>query len=152
MAKLERVYNIPLRNEWLKAPSYKRAKRAISAVRAFLMHHMKSETIKIGRQLNLAVWERGIKHPPHHIKVTAIKYDDGVVRAELVGFPVEEPKKEEKKGKLETLKEKVTGKPVKKEEKTEEKKAETAAEKPKRTRAKKTAEPKQEEVPVQPAQ
>ena len=118
MAKLERVYNIPLRREWLKKPDYKRAKKAVSAVREFLSRHMKSDNIKLGKHLNEDIWKRGIKNPPHHIKVTAVKYDEGLVRAELVGFPIEEPKKE-KKGKLAALKEKVTGK--KKEEKAEEK-------------------------------
>lgn len=109
MAKLERVYNIPIRKEWLRAPSYKRAKRAISAVRMFLQRHMKSEDVRLGAHINHNIWQRGIKHPPHHVKVTAIKDDSNVVRAELFGMPIEEPKKQEKKGKLETLKEKFTG-------------------------------------------
>ena len=96
MAKIERVYNIPLRNEWLKAPSYKRTKRAVSAVRQFLIKHMKSEQVKIGRMLNHKLWERSIKHPPHHVKVSVVKYDDGIVRAELEGFPVEPVETESK--------------------------------------------------------
>ncbi len=109
MVKLERVYNVPLRREWLKAPPYKRAKKAVAAVRQFLMRHMKGEQVKLGSHLNEAIWERGIKKPPHHVKVTAIKDDDGVVRAELFGFALEAPKKEEKKGALEGLKEKLIG-------------------------------------------
>ena len=109
MAKLERVYNVPLRKEWLKAPPYKRAKKAVAAVRQFLMRHMKGDQVKLGSHLNEALWERGIKKPPHHVKVTAIKDDDGIVRAELFGLAVEAPKKEEKKGALEGLKEKLTG-------------------------------------------
>jgi large subunit ribosomal protein L31e len=111
MAKLERVYNIPLRKEWLKAPRHKRSKKAMKAVREFLMKHMKSEDVKLGRHLNEKVWEHGIKRPPHHVKVTAIKFEDGIVRAELVGYAVTEPKKEEetKKSTIEGLKEKITG-------------------------------------------
>ena len=97
MAKIERVYNIPLRAEWLKAPPYKRAKKAVSAVREFLVKHMKSEQVKLGRMLNMKIWERSIKNPPHHIKVNVIKYDDGLVRAELEGFPVEPATLETKK-------------------------------------------------------
>ena len=121
MTKIERIYNIPLRKEWLNAPAYKRAKKAMAAVRIFLQKHMKSEQVKLGGHLNRHVWKRGIKHPPHHVKVTVIKDDDGVVRAELFGHKIEEKKKEEPKGKLEELKEKITGAPkgkVKKEEKT----------------------------------
>ena len=125
MAKLERVYNVPLRKEWLKAPPYKRAKKAVAAVRQFLMRHMKGDQVKLGSHLNEALWERGIKKPPHHVKVTAIKDDDGIVRAELFGLAVEAPKKEEKKGALEGLKEKLTGgkrmKPEKEAKATEEK-------------------------------
>src|SRR3989338_6340607 len=97
MAKIERVYNIPLRSEWLKAPPYKRAKKAVSAVREFLVKHMKSEQVKLGRMLNHKIWECSIKNPPHHIKVNVIKYDDGLVRAELDGFPVEPVAPETKK-------------------------------------------------------
>ena len=32
MAQLERIYTIPIRREWEKAPSYKRAKKAVKAV------------------------------------------------------------------------------------------------------------------------
>jgi large subunit ribosomal protein L31e len=110
MAKLERVYNIPLRKEWLKVSPIKRSKKATTAVKEFLTRHMKSNNVKLGKHLNENIWARGIKKPPHHIKVTAIKDDEGIVRAELHGFKMEEPKKEEKKGRLEELKERVTGK------------------------------------------
>jgi len=119
MATIERVYNVPLRAEWSRAPPYKRAKRAIKALRTFLLKHMKvteSKNLKLGKHLNEAVWERGIKHPPHHVKVNVSKNDEGIVRAELVGFPLEEPKKE-KKGTVQKLKEKVLGASGKKEEK-----------------------------------
>lgn len=109
MAKLERVYNIPVRKEFLRAPKHKRANRAVSAVRMFLQKHMKSEDVRLGNHINLAIWERGRKQPPHHVKVTAIKGDDNIVRAELFGIPVQEIKKEEKKSKVQTLKEKITG-------------------------------------------
>ena len=37
---LERTYNVPLRKEWLKVPKYKRAKKAVTALRQFLVKHM----------------------------------------------------------------------------------------------------------------
>lgn len=86
MAKIERVYNIPLRKEWLKVPKYKRAKKAVAAVREFLQKHMKSENVKLGPELNKLVWIHGIKNPPHHVKVTVVKNDDGRVDAELFGY------------------------------------------------------------------
>jgi len=101
---LERVYNIPLRKEFQKAPRYKRAKKAVNALRNFLKKHMKSEDIKIGKQLNLKIWKHGIKNPPHHVKVNAVKDDKGIVKTELYGIPyeeVKEKKKEAKKGKEE---------------------------------------------------
>ena len=85
MADLERTYNIPLRKEFRKVPRYKRAKKAITALRQFLVKHMKSEDILLGNEINHEVWAKGIKNPPHHIKVTAVKDGEGIVRAELEG-------------------------------------------------------------------
>jgi large subunit ribosomal protein L31e len=118
---LEREYIIPLRKEFQKAPKYKRAKKTIKALKEFLAKHMKSDNIKIGKYLNLKVWEHGIKNPPHKVKVKTEKYDDGLVKAELVGAPVEKPKKEKKKQVKKEEKKEVT---PKEEEKSEEKKEE----------------------------
>ena len=132
MAELKRTYIIPLRKEWMNVPTYQRAKRAAKAVRAYLTRHMKGD-VKLGRHLNMLIWERGIKHPPHHVKVDAIRDDKNVIKAELSGFVYEEKKVEPEKGKIqETLdlltgkkgekKEEITGKTeAKKEEKKEEK-------------------------------
>ncbi len=97
---LERTYNVPLRRDFLKAPKYKRAKKAVSALKAFLVKHMKSDDVRIGKYANLKIWENGIRNPPHHIQVIAKKDEKGVVKADLVGAPVEklpEPKKTVKK-------------------------------------------------------
>lgn len=108
---IERAYNVPLRKEWLKAPRYKRAKKAIAALRKFLIRHMKSDNISIGKNLNEEIWKHGIKNPPHHVKINVLKEDDGKVYAELIGYPVkpeikavekkEEEKKEEKPKEIE---------------------------------------------------
>lgn len=119
MATLERTYIIPLRREWLKAPKYKRAKRAVNALKNFLCRHMKvekhlaSKQIKLGPKLNLEIWKRGIKNPPPRVKVNVSKNDKGIVYAELFGAPKFEEKKaapEEKKGMLAKVAEAVTGK------------------------------------------
>lgn len=130
MAKITRTYNVPLRKEFIKSPEYKRAKKAVNALRAFLQKHMKSEDVKLGKYLNQAVWARGMKHPPHHIKVIVTKEDDGKVFAELEGAPVEakkEGKKKPAKAKAEEKKPEQLAEIV--EEKKEEK--EPAAKKPK---------------------
>ncbi|MGM5483130.1 MAG: 50S ribosomal protein L31e, partial [Nanobdellota archaeon] len=95
---LERTYNIPLRRKFQLAPSYKRTNRAVKAVKEYLQKHMKSETVKIGYYLNNKLWENGIRNPPHHIKVNAIKDEKGIVRTEIVGKEIQlEQEKPEKK-------------------------------------------------------
>ncbi|MAF34852.1 hypothetical protein CMO91_03320 [Candidatus Woesearchaeota archaeon] len=93
---MERTYIIPLRKEWLKAPRYKRAKKAVTALKEFIQRHMKSETVKIGKKLNHALWERGIKNPPHKIKVNCKKEEEHCL-VELHGHKFEEKKVEEPK-------------------------------------------------------
>lgn len=93
----ERTYVIPLRKEWLKTVKYKRAKKAVRAIKEFLMRHMKAaemEKVKIGTYLNLELWKHSIKRPPSRVKITATKDDKGVVWAELVGAPKAEKKAE----------------------------------------------------------
>lgn len=115
---LERTYTVPLRKEFMKSPRWKRTKKAVIALRQFLVKHMKSENIKIGKELNEALWERGIRHPPHKVKLVAKKDAEGVVTADLFGVKKEVPK-EKKKAKKETAKEAVPA--IATEEKTEEK-------------------------------
>ncbi len=117
-AQLERTYNVPLRKEYQKAPSWKRTKKAVSALRNFLKKHMKSDDVRLGKSLNEEMWKHGIRNPPHHVKVNVKKDEEGVVRAELFG-----EKKADKKP--------VNKKEVKKEEAKVEKKAETKKETPK---------------------
>lgn len=95
MAVIERTYNVPLRSEWLKTPKYRRAKKAVAAVRAYVEKHMKSDSVLIGPMLNLKIWEHGIKNPPHHVKVNAVKDEKGLVRVELVGFEFKEKVKKD---------------------------------------------------------
>ena len=109
MAKLERIYTIPLRREFIKVPNYKKTSKAVKAVRKFLQKHMKCEDVRIGKHLNLELWKRGRKNPPPRIKVKAIKdtekinnKDAEVVRAELPNIPMEKlEKKQQRKKKLE---------------------------------------------------
>jgi len=159
MVAAERTYTIPLRKEILKAPKYKRAKKAVSAVREFVIRHSKSSEVRIGKHLNKKLWQQGIKNPPHIIKVDAVKDDKGTIMVELFGAP-KEVKKEAPKKKAETPAEKVAEKmesikPGKKtiEAKTEEK---TAVEETKKSEEVKkeaevtaTAAPKEEKEKVE---
>jgi len=137
---MERSYNIPLRREWLKVPRYKRAKKAIKALKEFLIKHMKSVNLSIGKHLNEAIWSKGMRNPPHHVKVNVLK-DEEKVYAELDGFKIEktevkeEPKEESVKDKLKALKAKTTGAP-KEEVKAEPVKEETPKEEVKESKSK----------------
>src|SRR3989338_6817459 len=91
---LERTYNVPLRKEYMKVPRWRRTQKAVSALRQFLTRHMKSENVKLSKELNEAVWKHGIRNPPHHVKVKVTKDDKGVVNADL--FPVEKPASKKK--------------------------------------------------------
>lgn len=89
-AKLEREYVIPLRARYQHVPRYKKTPKAVKTVKEFLARHMKIRDrdlnkIRIDKYVNEALWFRGIKNPPHKIKVKAIK-EGGIVRVELVDF------------------------------------------------------------------
>jgi large subunit ribosomal protein L31e len=89
---LEREYIVPLRDSWLRAQKYKRGKRAVKAIREFLVKHMKVydrdlRKIRIDILLNNEIRFRGMQKPPAKIKVRATKYDDGEVVARLVEIP-----------------------------------------------------------------
>ena len=96
----------------MKVPSYRRAKKAVIALRRFMKKHMKSEDIHLGRYVNEYLWSRGIKNPPYKVEVQVQKRDDNKVIVELVGKPLPslEKKEKEEKGKIEQIAEKFTGK------------------------------------------
>ena len=89
--ELDRVYVIPLKKEFQKVPRYKKAKKAVKAIKQFLAKHMKVEErdlkkIKVDIYLNNEIWFRGIRKPVSKIKVRAIK-KGGIVYAELAEIP-----------------------------------------------------------------
>lgn len=137
----ERIYTVPLRAEWLKGSSLKRAGRSTDTVRKFLSRHMKAGTVKISGKLNARLWARGLKKPPASIRLKARMDKDGVVTAML---PEEIIVKEEEKGKMEKLKEKLSGT-----SKMGEKMAEKLPEDKKPSEAEKPAEAKEEEAPAE---
>lgn len=89
---LEREYIIPLRREWLKVPEYKRANKAVKAIKQFLVRHMKVydrdlRKIKVDILLNNELRFRGMRKPPAKIKVKAKKFDNDIVKVELAEIP-----------------------------------------------------------------
>ncbi len=78
----EQIYIIPLRDV-KRVPCYKRANAAISDIRAYLAHHLKSKDVKIDKSINEAIWARGSQKPPRRIRVRAMKFEDGQIQVEL---------------------------------------------------------------------
>ncbi len=110
---LEREYIVPLRKQWLKVPEYKRANKAVKALKQFIAKHMKIydrdlRKIKIEQILNNEIRFRGMKKPPARIKVKAKKYDNDIVRVELVNIPAHikfaQLREEKKRAKLDKKK------------------------------------------------
>lgn len=156
---LEREYIVPLRSEWLKVPMYKRANKAVKALKQFMVQHMKIydrdlRKIKIDNVLNNEIRFRGMKKPPAKIKVLAKKYDNDIVRVELVDIPAhvkfsrlreekEKEKSEKKAPKKEEKKEEI--KETKPEETEEKKVEEKAISDSKKTEAKEKEQASKEE-------
>lgn len=90
---LEREYIVPLRKGWLKVPKYKRANKAVKTLKEFIARHMKVydrdlRKVKVDELVNNEIRFRGMYKPLARIKIKAKKYDDGIVRVELVNLPV----------------------------------------------------------------
>lgn len=121
--KLEREYVIPLRPEWMKVSRYKRSRRAVMAIKAFIARHMRVQDrdldkVKLDVYLNNEVWFRGAKKPPAKIKVKATKEGDSVF-VELVDMPDKWKYVKARQEKIHKKAEKPTKKAEKKEEKSE---------------------------------
>ena len=89
--KIEREYIIPLRKKYQHVARYKKTPKAIKTVKEFLARHLQVRDrdlgkIKLDKFLNEFLWARGIKNPPHKVKVKVVKEED-IVRAELVDYP-----------------------------------------------------------------
>jgi len=90
--KTEQEYVIPLRGKCQHVARYKKTPKAIKSVKEFIARHMKIydkdlNKIKLDKNVNEFLWARGIKNPPHQIKVKAKKNSDGIVQVELVDLP-----------------------------------------------------------------
>ena len=156
---VSREYVVPLRRGFSKTPRYKRVPRAIKTLKKFIARHMKIRDrdlrkIKIDKYLNEELWFRGIKKPPHKIKVKVKREGDNVL-VELFELSEKAKYKKEREIKLkETSQKKKEGKKKvveeesakKAEDKTEEKKEEIEKEKATVEAGLKEAEKKAKEV------
>jgi len=89
--KLEREYVIPLRRHWIHSQEYKRAAKAVKAIKEFIARHMKVQDrdldkVKVDTYLNSEIWFRSAGKPPARIKVRATKEGE-IVRVELADIP-----------------------------------------------------------------
>lgn len=93
---IERTYNVPLRSGFRETAIQKKTKKAVATLKIFLAKHMKVpiDNVYIGMKLNNHLWNHGIKNPPHHVKVSVVKEDDNIVKAELFGHKYAHKKKD----------------------------------------------------------
>jgi len=116
-AAAEQIYTIPLKAV-KDYPNWKRGNKAIKVIREYLSKHMKvaEDEIKISKEINEIVWERGIEKPPRKIRVKAVRSEEGVtaevVEAEKASEKAAE--KESKKAEKKTKAKKAAEKPAKK--------------------------------------
>ncbi|MBU0958430.1 MAG: 50S ribosomal protein L31e [Nanoarchaeota archaeon] len=88
---MEREYIIPLREKCRVVPRYRKSEKAIKTIKEFIAKHMKVKDrdltkVRLDSYVNELVWSRGIKNPPHKIKVKAIKEGE-IVRVGVVELP-----------------------------------------------------------------
>jgi large subunit ribosomal protein L31e len=105
-SNIEREYIIPLRSKFKHVARYKKTPKAVKEVKKYLARHMKIydrdlDNIKISKFVNEFIWARGIKNPPHKIKVKAVKQGQ-IVRVELVDMPDKLKFKKLREEKIET--------------------------------------------------
>ncbi len=143
----EKIYTIPL-SEAIKKARVHRARYAAETVRSYLQAHTKKQDVKLGDELNKAIWKRGTQKPPRSIRVKAV-VDKDTVKAELFGHDYKEfkaisvAKKEKMIDKLRARMSAKEAQTLETEKKVEGKHAETAGEK--------AAEAKLAETEVKPA-
>ncbi|MDE1858060.1 MAG: 60S ribosomal protein L31 [Thaumarchaeota archaeon] len=83
---MTRTYVVPLGVVY-EAPPYRRAKKAVMAIRAFATRHMKATQVSIDEDVNELIWSRGIKHPPRRITLEMERDEDGIVKVRLPPAP-----------------------------------------------------------------
>lgn len=83
---LERLYTINLGKAY-ETIRKRRAKRAVTLVRAFVMRNMKiddADNLTVDGAVNEYLWARGIEKPPRRIRVRVTKDKEDLVKVYLV--------------------------------------------------------------------
>ncbi|NMC59825.1 MAG: 50S ribosomal protein L31e [Candidatus Methanofastidiosa archaeon] len=70
------MYVVPLRKV-KEAPRTQRAARATRVLKDFIVKHSKCENVKIDKQLNEKLWEKGIESSPSKVKIRIVKAEEG---------------------------------------------------------------------------
>jgi len=88
---LERIYTIPLKDSWMKVPRYKRARKAVVAIKEFIAKHMKVanrdiDNVKLDIDFNNQIWFRGSRNAPSKVKVKAVR-EGGIVKVSFAEIP-----------------------------------------------------------------
>ena len=75
-------------------------------LKAFAVRHMKAKEVSVDTSVNEVIWARGIKRPPHKIRVKMTKDDEGNVTITMAetDVNVEAEAKPEKKAEKEAEK------------------------------------------------
>lgn len=87
----EREMVIPLRERVRVVPRYKKTNKAVKTVQEYVAKHMRvserdTSKVKVDQTLNMFLWNRGIRNPPHKVKVLA-KREGDLIRVTLVDVP-----------------------------------------------------------------
>jgi large subunit ribosomal protein L31e len=105
MSEQERIYTVPLKEAW-NAQRYRRSERAMMVLKAFAVRHMKAKEVTVDTTVNEAIWARGIKSPPHKIRVKMTKDDDDKVTITMAEAEAATETKAETKAETEAEKKK----------------------------------------------
>ncbi|MCX6815846.1 MAG: hypothetical protein NT120_03270 [Candidatus Aenigmarchaeota archaeon] len=102
--KKEKIITVPLRKVYKKSER-KRGAYTPRYLRDFIKKSTKVINVKLGAELNKALWARSIRRPPRSVRVKVL-IEAGTAKVELVGYEYKEFKakpKEERKGAKEKL-------------------------------------------------
>lgn len=114
------THTIPLRREFNKTSRNRKAKKAITGIKEYVVRHAKvdPEYVVIGEELNEHVWAHGMTNPPAKVQVEitkeSVKKDDAEYTeayVNLVGIKRKKVEAVQKKNVLgkQTLKDKLSG-------------------------------------------
>ena len=78
--KFERVYTVPIR-QLVSRP--RRTRVAVRNLRNFVAKHTKAKQVRIEKELNEHIWERGDRKPPIRVRVSVSVDEEGLAVVNL---------------------------------------------------------------------